>query len=142
MNDTLAPPVETSEVHAQRVLVLAPHADDDVIGCGGLLAQLAGSGAEVKVLFLTDSSGGEEIKTDQEAYAARRLEGRRPARQFSRWVTGCLVSAPRDRYRTLFGALRWGRAVRDCIQVTTRTRTPAAAGNIHRAGALIAGAYV
>jgi LmbE family N-acetylglucosaminyl deacetylase len=55
-------------------LVIAPHYDDEVLGCGGLLAQLAGAGAEIRVLFLTDSSGGDEIVTDTENYAARRRD--------------------------------------------------------------------
>ncbi len=34
-----------------RVLLLAPHADDEVLGCGGLLASLARRGVEVHVLY-------------------------------------------------------------------------------------------
>lgn len=72
MQFNLAPPTETTTVSARRVLVLAPHFDDEVFGCGGLLAQLVESGAETRVLYLTDSSGGEEITEDRERYAARR----------------------------------------------------------------------
>ena len=53
MTDSHAPPGEVSTIRADRVLVLAPHADDDILGCGGLLAQLADDGAELRVLFLT-----------------------------------------------------------------------------------------
>ena len=35
-----------------RVLIIAPHADDEVLGCGGLMARLAGQGAVVRVLFM------------------------------------------------------------------------------------------
>ncbi|MCG8461554.1 MAG: PIG-L family deacetylase [Holophagales bacterium] len=52
-----SPPGRTEPVHARRVLVLAPHFDDEILGCGGLLIQLVSAGAEVKVLFLTDSAG-------------------------------------------------------------------------------------
>jgi LmbE family N-acetylglucosaminyl deacetylase len=72
MSDRYAPPGETTTIHAQRVLVLAPHADDDVLGCGGLLARLAESGAEIGVLFLTDSSGGQEVTEGQAEYSTRR----------------------------------------------------------------------
>lgn len=72
MPDRLTPPGETTVVRAERVLVLAPHADDDVLGCGGLLARLAAGGAAVRVLFLTDSSGGDEVLADRRAYAERR----------------------------------------------------------------------
>ncbi|MEZ5164934.1 MAG: PIG-L family deacetylase [Acidimicrobiales bacterium] len=37
----------------RRVLVLAPHADDEVLACGGLMARLADQGAQVRVLYLT-----------------------------------------------------------------------------------------
>ena len=60
MTRRLAPPGQTEEVRAQRVLVLAPHYDDEAIGCGGLLAALAGAGARIVVLFLTDGAGGVE----------------------------------------------------------------------------------
>lgn len=72
MQLNLAPPTETTTISARRVLVLAPHFDDEVFGCGGLLAHLAASEAETRVLYLTDSSGGAEITEDREAYAARR----------------------------------------------------------------------
>ncbi|KAB8194438.1 hypothetical protein FH608_014500 [Nonomuraea phyllanthi] len=35
-----------------RVLVISPHADDEVLGCAGLLAAQAEAGAEVHVLYL------------------------------------------------------------------------------------------
>jgi LmbE family N-acetylglucosaminyl deacetylase len=35
-----------------RVLVIAPHADDEVLGCGGLMARLADQGAAQRVLFM------------------------------------------------------------------------------------------
>jgi LmbE family N-acetylglucosaminyl deacetylase len=36
----------------RRVLLISPHADDEVLACGGVLARLADQGAEVKVLYL------------------------------------------------------------------------------------------
>ncbi len=61
-------------MRAGSALVLAPHYDDEVLGCGGLLAQLAAAGAAVRVLFLTDGAGGGEEIADREAYARRRRE--------------------------------------------------------------------
>ncbi|HBL25616.1 MAG TPA: PIG-L domain-containing protein, partial [Acidobacteria bacterium] len=43
------PPGRTETVRAASALVLAPHFDDEVLGCGGLMAQLAASGAVVHV---------------------------------------------------------------------------------------------
>jgi LmbE family N-acetylglucosaminyl deacetylase len=39
-----------------EVLVLSPHPDDEVIGCGGTLARLIGAGARVTVIHATDGS--------------------------------------------------------------------------------------
>jgi LmbE family N-acetylglucosaminyl deacetylase len=40
-----------------RVLVFAPHQDDETIGCGGTLALLRKKGCEIKVVFVTDGGG-------------------------------------------------------------------------------------
>lgn len=37
----------------QKLLVIAPHPDDEVIGCGGLIKKIKGAGGKVYVLFLT-----------------------------------------------------------------------------------------
>lgn len=74
MNAALQPPGWTERVRATSALVLAPHYDDEILGCGGLLAQLAASGAAVRVLFLTDGGGGGEAVEDREAYRSRRRE--------------------------------------------------------------------
>lgn len=73
MRSQLSPPGATQTVHAQSVLVLAPHYDDEVLGCGGLAAQLAAAGAVVRVLFLSDSGGGIEEIDEPQAYRERRL---------------------------------------------------------------------
>ena len=38
----------------KKVIVLAPHPDDEVFGCGGTLNQMAEAGAEITVLIITD----------------------------------------------------------------------------------------
>lgn len=68
------PPGAVSRIGAERALVLAPHFDDEVLGCGGLLCRLTGSGAAVRVLFLSDGSGGVEEVGDRPAYAQRRRQ--------------------------------------------------------------------
>lgn len=46
--------------YAQRtVMVLAPHSDDEVIGCGGTMARHVQCGAQVHVVFLTDGRWGD-----------------------------------------------------------------------------------
>src|SRR4029079_3297702 len=70
----LQPPGRTESVHARSALVLAPHYDDEVLGCGGLVAALTSEGARVRVLFLSDGSGGGEPVSDRAAYAERRRD--------------------------------------------------------------------
>jgi LmbE family N-acetylglucosaminyl deacetylase len=44
-----------ARVHAsRRVLVVAPHPDDESLGCGGLVATLARNGAAFRFVFVTD----------------------------------------------------------------------------------------
>lgn len=63
----------------QSVLCIAPHPDDEILGCGGLLAQLAASLCRVEVLIL---SGGENATGTQSPELAerRRQESLRAAR--------------------------------------------------------------
>lgn len=58
-----------------RVFVVAPHPDDEVFGCGGLLALLAGSGARIQVDIITDGGFGAYGKS----VAARHSESTRAA---------------------------------------------------------------
>ena len=70
-----APPGHTELPRAASALVVAPHYDDEVLGCGGLLAQLTAAGAAVRVLFLSDGCG--RRRGDRRS---RRLRGAAPAR--------------------------------------------------------------
>jgi LmbE family N-acetylglucosaminyl deacetylase len=75
MNGTFQPPGWTERVRAASALVLAPHPDDEVLGCGGLAAQLAAAGGAVRVLFLTDGGGGgDQPVAHRDAYRRRRRE--------------------------------------------------------------------
>ena len=70
---------------ARRVVVLAPHADDEVFGCGGALARAAQQGCETRVVFMTDgrkgydaSRAGADLDAFEHALAAtRKQEARR-----------------------------------------------------------------
>ncbi len=75
-------PAELIVPTAKRVLVVAPHMDDEVIPCGGTLILLAEQGAEIHVSFATDSSAG--LRSAQAAAAlivARRAEAQQVSEQ-------------------------------------------------------------
>ncbi|MBK9180818.1 MAG: PIG-L family deacetylase [Acidimicrobiales bacterium] len=57
---------------ARRAVVLAPHPDDESIGCGGTLALLADAGAEVTVAFVTDGEATVGATASAVETAARR----------------------------------------------------------------------
>ncbi len=47
---------DPTSFRGQEVLVLCPHPDDELIGCGGTLAKLIANGARVSVVHATDGS--------------------------------------------------------------------------------------
>ncbi len=60
----------------RRILVLAPHMDDEILGCGGTLRKQVLAGASVTVAFLTDGRHG-----DPELNASRLPESERRERE-------------------------------------------------------------
>jgi len=54
--------LEPSEWRDARVLVLAPHPDDELIGCGGTLCRLVAAQAEVSIIQATDGSRLESLR--------------------------------------------------------------------------------
>ena len=52
-------PYHADDLTGKRVLVLAPHPDDETIGCGGSLALHGKAGDPVKVVILTDGGMGD-----------------------------------------------------------------------------------
>lgn len=70
----------------EKVLVLAPHMDDETIGCGGALALHALRGAAITAVFLTDGrngssevarlQGGELVRRQRELVSVRKQEAR------------------------------------------------------------------
>jgi len=61
-----------------KILVLAPHPDDDVFGSGGTIRKIASSGGEVNVAYFCDgASGGKEgARPDQSLIEVRKAEAR------------------------------------------------------------------
>ena len=66
----------TTIVGRAPLLVLAPHADDESLGCGGLIARACAAGLEVHVAVLTD---GTMSHPHSAAYPAARLRTVREA---------------------------------------------------------------
>ncbi len=52
------PPRPVESFDERRVLVMAPHADDEVIGCGGAICVHVRHGADVRIVIATDGAQG------------------------------------------------------------------------------------
>jgi len=65
-------PYTAGQLEGSPVLVLAPHPDDEVFGCGGALVQAAKNGTPVRVVVLTDGEAQGDAET-------RRVEAREAA---------------------------------------------------------------
>ncbi|MBL8766850.1 MAG: PIG-L family deacetylase [Planctomycetes bacterium] len=74
---TFVPLAEFSRVPGGRVVVLAPHPDDEVIGAGGALALHARRGDRVAVVHVTDGAGGDRDGNERGRFAqVRKAEAR------------------------------------------------------------------
>ncbi len=63
----------------KRILVLAPHFDDDVIGCGGTLYKHTQAGDMVTIVYLTDGRLGDPTNPDKDMVTQLRKEEAREA---------------------------------------------------------------
>lgn len=54
MSVPASPQISSSLAKGSRIIVLAPHPDDESLGAGGLIQQALAAGAEVRVAFITN----------------------------------------------------------------------------------------
>jgi N-acetylglucosamine malate deacetylase 1 len=69
-----------------NILVIAPHPDDEVIGCGGALCLHAARGDRVTVVFLTSGELGLKDRPPKRAWKIRESEAR---------AAGCILGVAR-----------------------------------------------
>jgi len=76
MPESEAIPFEPQDLRGEHLLVLAPHPDDEVIGCGGLVALHLREGRKVHVVVATDGAqAGDASQRESESRAALALLG-------------------------------------------------------------------
>ena len=73
-------PLPMDGPEAKRILVIAPHPDDDVFGPGGTLIRAASQGAEIQTVYVTDGGNNEShsLQIREELQSACRLIGAAP----------------------------------------------------------------
>jgi LmbE family N-acetylglucosaminyl deacetylase len=101
---------------ADRMIVVAPHPDDDVLGCGALVAAVADR-LPVRVVYVTDGAASHRdseryppdrlrrVREREAARGLRRLGVTAPPR-FLRWPDGTVPDAADPAARPLLDALR------------------------------------
>lgn len=67
--------IDIAPINKARVLVIAPHMDDETFACGGLLLLHKQQGSKIGVIFVTDSGGSSESEDKRrEVTKVRRKE--------------------------------------------------------------------
>ena len=97
----LSPPV------GEKVLVLAPHPDDETLGCGGALRLLVKSGKTVRVVFLTSGDKG-----DPEHSLSRVRKDRAKSTPSPRFLRGWTEEVSDGSHLTEYASLRESESVK------------------------------
>jgi LmbE family N-acetylglucosaminyl deacetylase len=107
---------ERLRLSASMLVVVAPHPDDDVLGCGALIARVA-THVPVRVVYVTDGAASHEgsatfppprlraVREREALRALRRLGVRNPPR-FLRWPDGTVPAGGDAAAAPLLFALR------------------------------------
>ena len=66
-------------LHEKKLLVLSPHPDDDIIGCGGTLHRYHKEGAVITVVYMTDGRKGGISYNEEELVLVRKEEASKAA---------------------------------------------------------------
>ncbi len=109
----------------RRALVVAPHPDDESLGCGGLLAGLAQRRCEVFVIFVTDG-GASHLRSRK--WPRERLASQRRAEANAALLELGLGEARRaffnfkDADMPISGSLEWRGGVVNMRDIVTRLR--------------------
>ncbi|MFL5241785.1 MAG: PIG-L deacetylase family protein [Gemmataceae bacterium] len=85
---------------AERIMVIAPHPDDEAIGCGGMLCRHGDRGDDVRVVFLTSGEQALPLLPKSDVWRMREEEAKNAARvlnvqnlDFLHWPDGSVESS-------------------------------------------------
>lgn len=119
-------PLLASRWRRARWLVLAPHADDETLGAGALIAHAAGAGRLAGLVYLTDGTGSHPPGTPRLA-AIRRREAQTALRRLGAGDTPIAWLDWRDAYPHAPGSATFNREARRLAAVMRWRRVDAVA---------------
>lgn len=73
-------------INGGKILVFAPHPDDETLGCGGTLALLRKNGCSVKVVFVTDGGGAGSLPEGSVAIRQQEAKAALTALDIQEWL--------------------------------------------------------
>ena len=90
-----------STAEGDRPLFLAPHPDDIVVGCGGVVAQYRERGVPMRLVYLTDGRAAAEGAAEQEAMATIRRKEAVTVAEAVGAAPPCLVDCPETEFQSI-----------------------------------------
>jgi len=120
-NRPLSPAMALTNV--QRVLVVAPHPDDESLGCGGLIASLGELGRTILVIFVTDGSASHRASrlwSHDRVATVRKEEATEALRRLGLVRAGRIFLDLQDANMPLPGSSSWRNAVSQVKEVLSR----------------------
>ena len=73
----------------ERVLIIAAHPDDEVLGCGGTIARMVSEGSSVHVLMMADGETSRSFEPEQREIEVDRIEARNASAEKACKILGC-----------------------------------------------------
>jgi LmbE family N-acetylglucosaminyl deacetylase len=92
------PYTSSTTLPAKSVIVLAPHPDDEVFGCGGTLKQLQADGADIHILILTDGVLADEWEDLPAEIASKKRYAKKLNRQSESIAASSVLGYPTPRF--------------------------------------------
>lgn len=71
--------IRKEDLTDKNILVLSPHPDDDVVGCGGVLAICQKKGSKITIVYMTDGRKGNPGHNEDSLVLQRREEAKNAA---------------------------------------------------------------
>jgi len=100
----------------EKLLVFAPHPDDDVIGCGGTIARNAAQGNQATIVYLTSGESGSLSHSPAELSVLREEEATRAASLLG--VSDLIFLRQPDGY------IAWSKWLMDTLVTVIRSQQP------------------